>query len=115
MNAPATPRIVVMMNPDGSLSPGMMNLAMIPATKPMIIVQMIPKCVSPYETMCSADAPQESNAQKREAFRVDAMNWRFGSGSKRQPQGKVARRGGAMKVSGRFLCRSVQGHIRQLV
>jgi hypothetical protein len=30
------------MKPDGSLSPGMMNFAMTPATKPMMIVQIIP-------------------------------------------------------------------------
>ncbi len=36
------PRIVVRMNPDGSLLPGMMNFAMMPARKPMMIVQMMP-------------------------------------------------------------------------
>src|SRR4030081_1207037 len=40
--APTIPRMVVRMNPVGSLSPGMMNLAMIPATKPMMMVQRIP-------------------------------------------------------------------------
>ena len=36
-----------MMKPDGSLSPGMMNLAMTPATKPMMIVHRIPIRVTP--------------------------------------------------------------------
>src|ERR1700712_3787008 len=40
--APTIPRMVVRMNPVGSLSPGMMNLAMMPATKPMMMVQRIP-------------------------------------------------------------------------
>src|SRR3954471_2542714 len=40
--APTIPRMVVRMNPVGSLSPGMMNLAMTPATKPMMMVQRIP-------------------------------------------------------------------------
>jgi len=35
------PRIVVRMNPDGSLSPGMMNFATIPAKKPIIMVQIM--------------------------------------------------------------------------
>ena len=40
--APTMPRIVVRMNPLGSFFPGVMNFAITPATKPMIIVQMIP-------------------------------------------------------------------------
>lgn len=35
------PRMVVRMNPDGSLSPGMINFAITPAIKPMMIVQII--------------------------------------------------------------------------
>lgn len=36
------PNMVVNMNPDGSLRPGMMNFAITPAMNPMMIVQMIP-------------------------------------------------------------------------
>src|ERR1044072_7124342 len=36
------PRMVVRMKPDGSLSPGMMNFAMTPAMKPIMIVQIMP-------------------------------------------------------------------------
>jgi len=35
------PRMVVRMKPDGSLSPGIINLAITPAMKPMMIVQRI--------------------------------------------------------------------------
>jgi hypothetical protein len=35
------------MNPDGSLGPGIMNFATMPAKKPMMIVQMIPIGPSP--------------------------------------------------------------------
>src|SRR5215203_4451159 len=35
------PRIVVMMKPDGSFRPGMIHLAIRPATKPMMMVQMM--------------------------------------------------------------------------
>ena len=41
-NAPTMPRMVVMMNPDGSLLPGMMNFATTPARNPMMMVQIIP-------------------------------------------------------------------------
>src|SRR3569832_2129422 len=41
------PRIVVRMKPCGSLSPGCTNMAMMPATKQMMIVQM----------MCTEDLP----------------------------------------------------------
>src|SRR4051794_5082781 len=34
------PRIVVRMKPRGSLSPGVINFAMMPATKPMMMVQI---------------------------------------------------------------------------
>src|SRR3978361_736326 len=40
--APTIPRMVVRMNPVGSLFAGMMNLAMMPATKPMMMVQRMP-------------------------------------------------------------------------
>ena len=40
--APMMPSTVVRMKPDGSLSPGMISYAITPATKPMMIVQMIP-------------------------------------------------------------------------
>src|SRR3954466_11599906 len=36
------PRMVVITKPEGSLLPGMMNLAMTPAMNPMMIVQMMP-------------------------------------------------------------------------
>jgi hypothetical protein len=36
---PDDPRMVVRINPEGSLGPGCRNLAMTPATKPMMIVQ----------------------------------------------------------------------------
>src|SRR5215203_2392406 len=45
-NAPTIPRIVVRMNPDGSFGPGCKNFAMMPATKPIIIVQIMPIAVS---------------------------------------------------------------------
>src|SRR5947208_1803078 len=38
---PTMPRTVVMMKPDGSLSPGMMNFATRPATNPMMMVQIM--------------------------------------------------------------------------
>jgi len=34
--------MVVRMNPDGSLPPGMMNLAITPAMNPMMMVQRMP-------------------------------------------------------------------------
>jgi hypothetical protein len=37
-----------MMNPDGSLSPGMMNLATTPAKNPMMMVQMMLILRIPY-------------------------------------------------------------------
>src|SRR3954468_9203583 len=40
--APTIPRMVVRMNPAGSFLPGMRNLAITPAMKPMTIVQIIP-------------------------------------------------------------------------
>jgi hypothetical protein len=40
------PRIVVNTKPEGSLLPGMMNLAITPAINPMTIVQMIPMACS---------------------------------------------------------------------
>src|SRR5258705_10389458 len=40
-NAPTMPRMVVMMKPDGSLFPGMMNFATTPARNPMMMVQMM--------------------------------------------------------------------------
>ena len=43
--APTMPRTVVRMNPLGLLSPGVMNLAMTPAMKPMMMVQMIDRGV----------------------------------------------------------------------
>ena len=39
------PRIAVRMKPPGLLGPGEMNLAMMPATKPMMMVQMIASMV----------------------------------------------------------------------
>ena len=39
--APTMPRMVVRMKPEGSLRPGIRNLAMMPATKPMMMVQRI--------------------------------------------------------------------------
>jgi hypothetical protein len=36
------PNIAVRTNPEGSLVPGIMNFATTPATKPIMIVQMIP-------------------------------------------------------------------------
>src|SRR4029079_13152738 len=39
------PRIVVSTNPEGSLRPGMMNLAITPATNPMTMVQIMPTMV----------------------------------------------------------------------
>ena len=36
------PSIVVNMNPEGSFGPGMMNFAITPARKPMMIVQRMP-------------------------------------------------------------------------
>ena len=41
-NAPTMPRIVVKMKPLGSLSPGVMSFARMPATKPIRIVHRIP-------------------------------------------------------------------------
>src|SRR4051812_39193005 len=41
-NAPTMPRIVVSTKPEGSLFPGWMNFAITPATKPMMIVQIMP-------------------------------------------------------------------------
>jgi hypothetical protein len=36
------PRIVVRINPEGSLGPGIRNFAIIPARNPIMIVQMMP-------------------------------------------------------------------------
>jgi hypothetical protein len=40
-NAPTTPRIVVRMNPDGLLCPGERSRAIMPATKPIKMIQMM--------------------------------------------------------------------------
>jgi len=46
MTAPTIPRIVVNTKPEGSLLPGIMNFAITPAIKPMMIVQKIPMACS---------------------------------------------------------------------
>src|SRR5882672_4187992 len=48
-NAPTIPKILVRMKPEGSLSPGMRNLAITPTIKPMIIVHSIPISHSPFD------------------------------------------------------------------
>jgi hypothetical protein len=45
-NAPAMPSRAVRMNPEGLLGPGEMNRAMIPATRPMKMIQTMPTCAS---------------------------------------------------------------------
>jgi hypothetical protein len=51
VNAPTIPKIVVRMNPDGSLGQGMMNLATMRAKKPMMIVQIVPLSTSPKHSV----------------------------------------------------------------
>src|SRR5262249_5891678 len=75
-NAPTMPRIVVNTKPLGSLVlPGMMNLAITPATNPMTIVQMIPMA-------CSYDGLGDDRAGTgRYTPTVVAGNYHVGAGA----------------------------------
>ena len=62
-NAPTMPRMVVRMKPRGSFLPGVMSLAMTPATKPMMMVQMMAQA-------CRSRLPPANN--ERRGTRVPA-------------------------------------------
>ena len=103
--APTMPRIVVNTKPEGSFLPGMMNLAITPATNPMMIVQMMPMAYS-YEGLGNAERPQNDNTPTAIPGRSTLARTPLRLGSPRGSVGVDA--GGARRTSCWSSPRSIQ-------
>jgi hypothetical protein len=73
-----------MMKPLGSLGPGMMNLAINPATKPMMIVQMIPIFPSSSDASGATIAQDEWRSLVRRVLSFQSIAEEIG-----RPQGPL--------------------------